>query len=148
MSASFASAMMKAREHGFALISASLASRDFTGQFRRPNVECRKKSEFRRPKIGPRWEVSLHVRASSFFRASGARHNDRLCPSGFGLLSDFGFRISNFPSHFHFRQRVLQRLGRVLQAHYLLRPQLDLDMFLDTFAADYRRHAQADVANI
>src|SRR5437660_11926752 len=116
MSASFASAMMNARERGLDLISASLMSRDFMEEFRNPNVEGRRKSEFRSPNGGASSECSLQI-------------------SGLGFLSDFGFPVSVFPSHFHLRQRVLQRLGRVLEAHHFLRPQLDLHMPLDTIAA-------------
>src|SRR6266516_2030608 len=76
MSASLASAMMNARERGLALISASLTSSDFMGEFRDPIVEGRKESEFRSPNLRARPEVSLQI-------------------SGFGFLSDFGFRISH-----------------------------------------------------
>src|SRR5216684_3832069 len=53
------------------------------GEIRNPKSECRKKSECRTPKDWPR--LRRHFRISDF-----------------GLLSDFGFRISDLSSHFDF----------------------------------------------
>jgi hypothetical protein len=57
----------------------------FMEEFPNPNVEGRKKSEFRSPNLRARSEVSLRI--SGFLRASRDGRDDSLCPKGTNLNS-------------------------------------------------------------
>src|ERR1041384_5715532 len=71
MSASFASAMMNARDERLALISASLASSDFTMP---RNRSSHLRHDLIRDRLHRRLRLRVVARSRRFFRRHGARH--------------------------------------------------------------------------
>src|SRR6266545_1316741 len=74
----------------------------------------------------------------------GTRHPS----TGNSCSHSCSFVIKFIGSNLDLCQRILQPLRRVLQRHGFFRPQLDLDLSLNTATADDTGHAHTDVADV